>query len=89
MRRHRRFSIRCVCCGQTTEAPVPDAAQGTPFGPRIHALALYLKGMQLFSYERLSAVLRDLFGLSVSEGALVNMFKRSKTAFEAMRVEAN
>ena len=63
-------------------------AQGTPFGPRIHALAVYLKGMQLFSYQRLSAALSDLFGLAVSEGALMNMFKRTKTAFEAKRAEA-
>jgi transposase len=87
VRRHRRFSIRCACCGKTTAAPVPDAAQGTPFGPRIHALAVYLNGMQLFSYERLSAALIDLFGLTVSEGALLNMFKRTKTAFEARRAE--
>jgi transposase len=88
VRRHRRFSIRCACCGKTTAAPVPDTAQGTPFGPRIHALAVYLKGMQLFSYQRLSAALSDLFGLAVSEGALMNMFKRTKTAFEAKRAEA-
>jgi hypothetical protein len=62
--------------------------QGTPFGPRIHALAVNLKGMQLFSYQRLSAALIDLFGLTVSEGALMNMFKRTKTAFEARRAEA-
>jgi hypothetical protein len=62
--------------------------QGTPFGPRIHALAVNLKGMQLFSYQRLSAALIDLFGLTVSEGALMNMFKRMKTAFEAKRAEA-
>ena len=30
----------------------------------------------------------DLFGLTVSEGALMNMFKRTKTAFEARRAEA-
>jgi transposase len=88
VRRHRRFSIRCACCGKTMAAPVPDAAQGAPFGPRIHALAVYLKGMQLFSYERLGAALSDLFGLTVSEGALMNMFKRTKTAFEARRAEA-
>src|SRR5579864_471672 len=43
VRRHRRLACRCVRCGMTTRAPVPAAAQGTPFGARIHALALYLK----------------------------------------------
>ena len=63
VRRHRRFAIRCACCGKPTAAPLPSAAQGTPFGPNIHAVAVYLKTMQLFSYERLSATFRDLFGL--------------------------
>jgi transposase len=47
-----------------------------------------LKGMQLFSYERLRAALNDLFGLAISEGALMNMFKRTKAAFEAKRTQA-
>lgn len=41
-RRHRRLACRCATCGKATNAPVPQAAQGTPFRNRIHALALYL-----------------------------------------------
>jgi transposase len=88
VRRHRRFAIRCACCDKPTSAPLPPAAQGTPFGPNIHALAVYLKTMQLFSYERLSAAFRDLFGLEVSQGALMNMFARTKAAFAAKRESA-
>ena len=86
--RHRRFAIRCSCCDKPTAAKVPAVAKGTPFGPRIHALAIYLKGMQLFSYERLRAAFRELFGLSISEGALMNIFKRKAPAFEAKRENA-
>jgi transposase len=43
VRRHRRMACRCTQCGKATKASVPQAAQGTPFGRRIHALALYLK----------------------------------------------
>ena len=32
--------------------------------------------------------MRDLFGLSISEGALMNMFQRAKAAFEAERTQA-
>ncbi len=46
VRRHRRFAIRCSCCGDQAPAPLPAAAKGTPFGPRIHALAIYLKSRQ-------------------------------------------
>ena len=88
VRRHRRLAIRCACCAKPTPAALPPVAQGSPFGPNIHALAVYLKTMQLFSYERLSAVFRDLFGLEVSQGALMNMFARTKAAFAAKREQA-
>ena len=80
--RHRRFVCRCAHCGVAGKAPAPAVATTTPFGPRIHALAIYLKGFQALSYERLRGLFRDAFGLSVSEGALMNMFIRSHPRFE-------
>jgi transposase len=80
--RHRRFACRCACCGVPAKAPAPAVATSTPFGPRIHALAIYLKGFQALSYERLRGLFHDAFGLSVSEGALMNMFIRSHPRFK-------
>jgi len=40
IRRHRRMSCRCATCGKATSAPMPQAAQGTPFGRRILNLFL-------------------------------------------------
>jgi transposase len=80
--RHRRFACRCAQCGSQAKAPAPRVATTTPFGPRIHALAIYYKGFQALSYERLRLMFRDAFGLSVSEGALMNMFIRSHARFE-------
>jgi transposase len=88
VRRHRRLACRCAQCGKTTRASAPAAAQGTPFGGRIHALALYLKSNQLFSYERLQGVFADLFGLKLSQGALMNMFKRTSPIFSTGRDDA-
>ncbi len=80
--RHRRFACRCERCGVATKAPAPAIATTTPFGPRIHALAIYYKGFQALSYERLRFMFRDAFGLWVSEGALMNMFIRSHDRFK-------
>jgi transposase len=79
--RHRRYACRCGNCGLTTEAPAPAIAGKTPFGPRIHALAIYYKTFQALSYERLRFMFRDAFGLQVSEGALMNMFARARPRF--------
>ncbi len=88
--RHRRFSCRCARCGSETKAPASAVATTTPFGPRIHALAIYLKGFQAISYERLRFLFRDAFGLILSEGALMNMFIRSHARFaiEAEKAKA-
>lgn len=81
--RHRRYSCHCPHCGTTTKAAAPAVATATPFGPGIHALAIYLKSFHALSYERLSGVFKDIFGLNVSEGAIMNMFARSRSGFHA------
>jgi transposase len=84
--RHRRMAVRCPGCGIRVAAAPPAA--GTPFGPRLHAVATYLKTYQALSYERLQAALLDLFGLRVSQGGLMNMLRRAQRRFEAGRERA-
>ena len=86
--RHRRFACRCEHCGVSAKGPAPAVATSTPFGPRIHALAIYLKGFQALSYERLRGLFHDAFGLCVSEGALMNMFIRSHARFKIEAAKA-
>ena len=83
--RHRRLAVTCPSCGTLVSSPVPDAAKGTPFGPRLHAVATYLKTFQALSYERLQHAFADLFGLTVSQGGLMNMLRRAQGAFVAGR----
>jgi transposase len=85
---HRRLAVRCPSCGTRVVAPVPEAAKGTPFGPRIHAMATYLKTFQGLSYERLQRAFADLFGLTVSQGGLMNLLRRAQGAFVAERNKA-
>src|ERR671920_507400 len=85
---HRRLAVCCSACGTRVVVPRPAAAQGTPFGPRLHAVATYLKTFQALSYERLQATLADLFGLTLSQGGLMNLLRRSQGCFQAPRDEA-
>src|SRR5919199_2120195 len=64
---HRRMAVLCPGCGARVAAP---PVSGTPFGPRLHAVATYLKTYQALSYDRLQAALADLFGLRLSQGGL-------------------
>jgi transposase len=86
--RHRRYACACGQCGAKAAAPAPAIATKTPFGPRLHGLAIYLKSCQALSYERLRGLFHNLLGLRVSEGALMNMFIRSRPRFKAEAAQA-
>src|SRR3954447_16967059 len=79
---HRRLAVGCPTCGTRVVAPPPEAAKGTPFGPRLHAVATYLKTFQALSYERRQSALCDLFGLRLSQGGLMNLLRRAQGRFE-------
>src|SRR5918993_774681 len=86
--RHQRLAVRCPECGTRVVAAMPPPMKGTPFGPRLHAVATYLKTFQALSYERLQGALADLFGLSISQGGLMNALRRAQDHFQAGRADA-
>jgi transposase len=62
-------------CGQSDVAPVPvRIAPGTPFGASIQRLATALRSPHAISDERLSALVAQVYGVAISEGALANLF---------------
>jgi transposase len=75
----RRFGGRCVCCGQRVTAEVPAGLeQGSPFGQSIVAMVVYLHYAHAIGMERLATLMDELFGLSISEGAISNNLARSR-----------
>jgi transposase len=74
----------CPGCARRFKAmPPPGLEPGSPFGPTLRAVVIYLRTVQGLPLARLSQVLRDLFGLEISEGALVTILKASRAAFAA------
>jgi transposase len=73
----------CRHCGQAFTAPTPEGLEpGSPFGSSIEAVAVYLRYCHAIGFERLSALFGDVFGVTISEGALANLFKRVKPRFD-------
>jgi len=85
---HRRLAVTCPACQARVAAPRPAGAASTPFGARLHATAVYLKGFQALSYERLQRALSDLFGLTISQGGLMAMLPRAQARFAPGREAA-
>ncbi|MDR2837020.1 MAG: IS66 family transposase [Azonexus sp.] len=74
----------CPGCGkQFKAAPPAGMASGSPFGENLRALVSYLRHTQGIGFERLRRLLDDLFGLAISEGALINMTKAAADPFAA------
>src|SRR5271169_1504009 len=74
----------CPCCAKRFKAEPPEGLEpGSPFGPNLRAFVLYLRAVQGIPLARLSQLLRDLFGLDISEGALVNILNASREPFAA------
>jgi transposase len=75
---------RCPQCRRRFKAPPPaDMAPDSPFGVRLRALALHLRLSQNIGLKRLEAVLRDVFGVAISQGGLVNPLRRAAAPFAA------
>jgi transposase len=84
--RIHRHRGTCPCCRRNFTAPAPpDMAPGSPFGPGIAALILHLHVTQAISFERLVRLMDELFGVTISEGAIANILARA----EALMIAAS
>ncbi len=78
------YGGNCSCCRKSFTAPIaPELAPGSPFGRTIKELVVYLHYTQAVSYVRLSAMMHEVFGVTISEGALAKMLRRAKSHFMA------
>jgi transposase len=76
----------CPCCGKRFKARAPAGLEpGSPFGPNLRALAIYLRYTQAIGFDRLARLLSDLLGLAISEGALINIMAAAQRRFAEAR----
>jgi len=75
---HTACAYWCEGCQQLHHAPMPAHAEaGGLFGPKLTAWVGYLKGDCHCSYSTIQELLRDLIGISVSQGFLVKVIDRA------------
>ena len=81
--RVEQYGGQCAGCGRLYVAPVPVGMEpGSPFGASVQSLATYLRYTHAISYERLSALFAQVFGLRISEGGLANLFQSVKVRLD-------
>jgi transposase len=67
----------CPYCHKITRATFPDGVtHKAQYGSGVQAVAVYLRNYQLIPLERTIELFRDLLGINLSEGTIVNMTTR-------------
>jgi len=75
---HRHRGI-CPCCRKRFTAPAPHGMPpGSPFGPELRALIIHLHVTQAIGFERLACMMAEVFGVTISEGAIANILARAQ-----------
>lgn len=77
---HHAHRLRCPCCKQKTAAAFPADVAASAFGPRLHAAVLTLTARNRVSRRDMTELARELFGISVSVGAVDAICARGSTA---------
>ncbi|MEM1292320.1 MAG: IS66 family transposase [Cyanobacteria bacterium P01_H01_bin.162] len=82
--RVERYGGTCPHCQQRYESPVPVGLEpGSPFGPRIASVVTNLRYGHAVSYQRLRQLMAELYGLTLSEGAIANLLRRTQERLTA------
>jgi len=75
---NRRRGV-CPCCRARIAAPAPEGFEpGSPFGPGLCALIIHLHVTQAIGFERLVRLMKEVFGVTLSEGAVANILARAQ-----------
>ena len=71
---HKAQIKECSHCGHLNKAAFPEQVKApVQYGPRLKAIAVYLRQYQLLPYNRTRELFRDLFSTDLSEGTLTNI----------------
>lgn len=75
---YRQYGSRCPGCAHFQKAAYPEAVSAPiQYGSQVEAYVAYLSVYQYLPYQRLCLLLKDVFGLSISEGSISNLLQRA------------
>jgi len=77
---HRTHQVRCRDCLARTSALLPEEIDASPFGPRLQAAVVTLTARHRISRRGICELARDLFGVTLSTGAVDAICQRASDA---------
>ena len=73
---------KCASCGESSFADLPNGVPNSSFGPRLMALIVTLTGAFHLSKRDAMQLVRDLYGIEISEGSIINVEERVASALK-------
>ena len=77
---HRTHQLRCRDCRARTSARLPELVAASAFGPRLQAAVVTLTARHRISRRGIVELARDLFGATLSTGAVDQICQRASDA---------
>jgi transposase len=77
-----RFHYRCACCGNSSTADLPNGIPNSAFGTRLMALIATLTGVFHLSKRDAISLVKDLYGIDICEGSIINVEERVANAID-------
>jgi transposase len=78
----------CACCGQVTQATIPDAIRAHSVGPRLTAVLSYLAGCHGVSKRGVEEISAAVFDARVALGTVANLEQEMSAALAPAHAEA-
>jgi len=75
-----RLRYTCACCGIRSTASLPRGIPNSVFGTRLMALIATLTGAFHLSKRDAISLLKDLYGIDICEGSIINVEERVANA---------
>jgi transposase len=85
---YRLHALSCRCCGRWTRGQLPEGTPRGAFGPRVVAMITELVGVYGVSRRDAQDMLRDMFSLPMSLGAVIGCQKLGASALAPAHAEA-
>lgn len=75
-----RFRYSCACCGNRSMGSLPNGIPNSAFGTRLMALIATLTGAFHLSKRDAICLVKDLYGINICEGSIINVEERVANA---------
>ncbi len=77
-----RFRYTCTCCGNRSTARLPTGIPNSAFGTRLMTLIAMLTGALHLAKRDAIALVKDLYGVEICEGSIINVEERVGNAID-------